>query len=86
MPPFKLEIKKSVEKDLRQLPAELLDRILEKIEALKIEPFPTQSIKLSGVENYHRLRVGDYRVVYRVEKHVITIYHVRHRREVYRSV
>jgi mRNA interferase RelE/StbE len=30
------------------------------------------------------LRVGDYRVLFEIEKETIVIYRIRHRREVYR--
>ena len=40
--------------------------------------------KLEGVENQFRLRVGDYRVIFRREPDSINILHVRHRREAYR--
>jgi mRNA interferase RelE/StbE len=42
--------------------------------------------KLSGAEDLWRLRVGDYRVVYRIDddKHTVDVTVVRHRREVYR--
>jgi len=51
-------------------------------------PFPRQSLKLSGVEVTYRLRVGDYRVIYEVnpEAKTIIIHCVRHRREVYRKL
>ena len=32
----------------------------------------------------YRLRVGDYTVLFEVEKETIVIYRIRHRREVYR--
>jgi mRNA-degrading endonuclease RelE of RelBE toxin-antitoxin system len=40
-----------------------------------------------GAEVSYRIRVGDYRVVYQVDtkKKLIIIYHVRHRKDIYRK-
>jgi len=61
---------------------------MEKIENLKIEPFPSQSIRISGAERLYRLRVGDYRIIYEVDSNVkeITIHYVRERSVAYRSL
>ena len=64
---YKISLKRSVEKDLRHLPRDLISRVMEKIENLKSEPFPSQSIRISGAERLYRLRVGDYRIVYEVD-------------------
>jgi len=44
--------------------------------------------KLKGTGDHYRMRVGDYRVAYRIEDHelVIEIVRVGHRRDVYRSL
>jgi mRNA interferase RelE/StbE len=43
-------------------------RILEHIESLRADPLPRQAIKLEGSEGLYRLRVGDYRVIYAVDR------------------
>ena len=88
MAPFRIDFKPSVEKDLRRLPAEIISRSMEKIENLEFEPFPPKSIKVSGSERLHRLRVGDYRIIYEVDavKKVITIHYIRPRSIVYRNL
>jgi mRNA interferase RelE/StbE len=67
MASFRIDFKPSVEKDLRRLPAEIISRSMEKIDNLESEPFPPQSIKVSRSEKLHRLRVGDYRIIYEVD-------------------
>ena len=49
------------------------------------EPRPRDARKLRGRDDY-RLRVGVYRVLYEIddENRIITVFRVRHRREVYR--
>lgn len=83
---FRLEFKPSVEKDFRSIPKGTASRIWVKIEALASDPLPTGTIKLSGSGSLHRIRVGDYRVVYAVniDAREVLIHYVRHRREAYR--
>lgn len=85
---YKVAFKPSVEKDLRGLPKSVMTRVLEHIEALKDTPLPRQSVKLAGAEQLYRIRVGDYRVIYGVDKEAkqITVHYVRHRRDVYRKL
>jgi mRNA interferase RelE/StbE len=88
MQPYKVNFQSSVEKDLRKLSSENCDRILVRIEELKNDPLPVQSLKLKGTEGLYRVRVGDYRIVYEVDiaSKYILIHYVRHRREVYRDL
>ena len=61
---------------------------MKRIGALSDDPFPEQSIKLAGTERLYRIRIGDYRIVYGVDKAArqVIVHYVRHRREVYRRV
>lgn len=84
---YNIVFKPSVEKDLRSLPKSVIARVLRQIEVLRKNPFPRQSVKLAGAEQLYRIRVGDYRVVYAVDKEdkEIMVHYIRHRREVYRG-
>ena len=88
MASYKVILKPSVEKDLRSLPREVVKRVFRRIEMLKDDPLPRQSLRLSGAEQLYRIRVGEYRIVFGVDKaHVqVVIHHVRHRRDVYRRL
>jgi mRNA interferase RelE/StbE len=87
MASYNIVFKPSVEKDLRFLPKSVIVRVLRQIEALRKNPLPRHSVKLAGAEQLYRIRVGDYRVVYAVDKEPqeIMVHHIRHRREVYRK-
>lgn len=63
----------------------LLLRLVEAIESLKYSPFSQNSRKLKDNLGY-RLRVGDYRILYTVDKivRVVEIYKIGHRKDVYR--
>ena len=88
MASYKVASKPSVEKELRSLPKSTIVRVIKQIDKLANEPFPSQTVKLKGGEDLYRIRVGDYRVIYGVDRHakLVTIHHVRHRREVYRKL
>ncbi|WP_156272204.1 type II toxin-antitoxin system RelE family toxin [Neomoorella glycerini] len=85
---YSLNFKTSAEKDLRRLPKAIIGRVMEVIEGLQLEPFPRKAIKLSGTERLYRIPVGDYRIVYEVntQNQKLTVYYIRHRREVYRRI
>jgi mRNA interferase RelE/StbE len=85
---YRVELKPAARKDFRKIPKKTLLRVLEGIEGLAQDPFRPPSIKLVDADRLYRLRVGDYRIIYEVEAEIgaIIIHHVRHRREVYRSL
>lgn len=86
MASFEILWRSSTKKDLRSLPPHEAARIVAAVVKLADEPFPHPVQKLSGAEHTHRIRLGDYRVVYEVlvEQKAIVIQRVRHRRDVYR--
>ena len=85
MASYKIIVKKSVSKDLRNIPKKDIQRILTAIQDLADNPRPPQSKKLSGQERY-RLRQGNYRILYSIEdeKLVICVVKVGNRRDLYR--
>lgn len=82
---YSLLIKRSAEKELRELPKADLRRIMKRIGQLASDPCPKGCEKLFGADSY-RVRQGDYRILYRIDdgQRVIEIYKVGDRREVYR--
>jgi len=86
MASFKIEWKGSSERDIRNIDRQYVHRIINAIESLSENPFPIQFKKLRDSESSYRIRVGDYRIIYQVDsqKKVVTIYHIRHRKDAYR--
>jgi mRNA interferase RelE/StbE len=82
---YAIRFKRSARKELENLPAAIVRRIIPKIEALLHDPFPRDSKKLHGEADRWRIRIGDYRVVYTVLKveHVIEIIIIRPRGRAY---
>lgn len=82
---FQIIFKPSAEHELRQLPPKLIVKASRMIEELASNPYPQSATKLMG-ENAYRMRVGDYRIVYIVNKKekIVYVKRVRHRKDVYR--
>lgn len=83
--PYRLRIKRSAEKELRDLPKNDRARIARRIERLADDPRPAGCEKLFS-EDCYRIRQGDYRILYTLEdtNREIEIYKIGHRGEVYR--
>lgn len=82
---MKISFVKSAEKELLSLNKSLGQRIIQKISLLENNPYGQNSQKLEGGRGY-RIRVGDYRVVYTINKEnkTILIIKIGHRREIYK--
>ena len=82
---YKIEWKASAKKELRKIDKQEISKILEEVEKLAFNPFPPNYKKLIGTEHTFRIRIGNYRVVYLLEKEklIIEITRVRHRKDVY---
>jgi mRNA interferase RelE/StbE len=65
--PYNLEFTESARRELRALDGQLQRRISGKIHQLCEEPFPPGVKKLLGLPDHYRIRVGAYRVIYRVD-------------------
>ena len=78
-------LKRSAERELDRLPAQLHGRITRKLLELEDDPRPHGVQKLQGLESY-RIRIGDYRVLYLIDDptKTVEIIAIGHRREVYR--
>ncbi|MFM7373677.1 MAG: type II toxin-antitoxin system RelE family toxin [Chthoniobacterales bacterium] len=70
---------------LRLRDAKLKARLDEAIESLENEPRPPGCRKLAGTSDRYRIRIGDYRIVYRIDdgKVTVLVLVIGHRREVY---
>jgi mRNA interferase RelE/StbE len=82
---YEIVFKPSVLKDVRNFPDRDLQRIHARILDLAAEPRPLGCVKLSG-EEFYRIRVGDYWVVYEIRDRVllITVIKIGQRGGVYR--
>jgi mRNA interferase RelE/StbE len=83
---YTAEFAASAAREFRALDRQTQRRISAKVSELGEDPFPVGVRKFQGEEDHWRIRVGNYRVIYRVEKRqvVIVVVRIGHRREVYR--
>jgi mRNA interferase RelE/StbE len=70
-------------RDIERLPSRIQAQVLARIEEMSND-LKGDVKRLTNFTPEYRLRVGDYRVLFEVEKETIVIYRIRHRREVYR--
>lgn len=83
---YEVEFATSAAQELRGLELQIRKRISTKIAGLATEPIPPGARRYQGAKDHWRIRIGDYRVIYRIEKSrvVIVIVRIGHRREIYR--
>ncbi len=86
MADYSVVFARSASKELRLLDSPVAVRILKRIEALGQNPRPAGAIKLEGAMDLWRIRVGEWRDIYRIAEResMVDIVAVRHRREAYR--
>ena len=74
---FEITLDKQADKFLRKCEKIIFDRVVNKIDELKVNPIPHDSKKVQGCnEPTFRIRIGDYRALYRVnhkEKRIIVV-------------
>jgi mRNA interferase RelE/StbE len=86
---FDIQITQSAADDLNSVPNDLRKNILTDIKNLSSNPFPygTHIKKLKGFKPpLYRLRSGDFRILYRIGGHMITIMRVINRKELERVI
>jgi mRNA interferase RelE/StbE len=81
---YKIKLSNTAKKDLDKIDYQMLKRLYSGMKSLEFEPRPVGCIKLKG-EIAYRLRIGNYRIIYEIDKNKneILIYRVAHRKEVY---
>lgn len=85
MAKYSVALTTSATRELNNLSARLIARVVARLEGLVSNPRPPGSKKLWGGDNEWRIRIGDYRVVYGIDetRKEIEVTRIAHRREVY---
>jgi mRNA interferase RelE/StbE len=79
---YRIEFGPEAIQQLRDLPKEPRRNIGFRLDLLQND-LTGDVKKLKGGDNDYRLRVGDYRVLFSLEKDLIIVYAVRNRKEAY---
>jgi mRNA interferase RelE/StbE len=85
---YRIEVKRSAAKALKKIPKADQKLIADKIDSL-VEDLPNPDItKMKGNNPFHRIRVGDYRIIYEIQKNILVILVVKigHRKDIYRKL
>ncbi len=85
---YSIEFRPAALKSLKRFPKRDLVRIKKKIEELgSILPAPNTT-KMKGDNSFHKVRSGDYRIIYEVhdDRLVILVVKVGHRKDVYKKL
>jgi mRNA interferase RelE/StbE len=85
---YQIEIKNSAAKSLKKIPKADRKRISQKIDSF-FENLPNpETTKMKGNNPFHKLRVGDYRIVYEIQEEVLVILGVKigHRKDICRKL
>jgi mRNA interferase RelE/StbE len=85
---YRIEVKRVAAKALKKIPKADRTRIAEKIDSLAENPPSPEITKMKGNNPFHKVRVGDYRIVYEIQEHVLLILIVKigHRKDIYRNL
>jgi mRNA interferase RelE/StbE len=85
---YRIEIKNSAAKSLKKIPKADRIRIIEKIDSFADILTNPETTKLKGNNPFHRVRVGDYRIVYEIQEDILVILVVKigHRKDIYRNL
>ena len=83
-----VEFRPAVLKSMKRLPKRELRRIKKKIDDLAENLPDPATTKMKGNNTFHRIRAGDYRIVYEIheDRLVILVVKVGHRKDVYKRL
>lgn len=83
--PWAVEIRPKAAKALRRMPPKVRERIMTAVRVLAEDPFASRHSKALTGRDGRRLRVGEYRVIYRLENSrlIIIVIDVGPRQNIY---
>ncbi|OGK56056.1 hypothetical protein A3J15_00560 [Candidatus Roizmanbacteria bacterium RIFCSPLOWO2_02_FULL_38_10] len=81
---MRIILSSQAEKSLRHLTKIDQIAIAQKIRSLRDSNIQLNEEKLKGYRDIFRIRVGDYRIVYRQQKQIVYIILISHRKDIYR--
>ena len=85
---YSVEFRPAVLRNLKRFPKKDLRRIKKRIDDLSVNlPDPT-STKMKGSNSFHKVRAGDYRIIYEIhnDRLVILVVKIGHRKDVYKRL
>lgn len=85
---YSIEVKRSATKVLKKIPKVDQKRIIKKIDSLATQLPNPNTTKMKGNNPFHKIRVGDYRVIYEIQDDIllILILKIGHRKDIYKKL
>jgi len=85
---YSIEFRPTVLKSLKRFPKKDLVRIKKKIEELGQNLPEPNTTKMKGNNSFHKIRTGDYRIIYEIhdDRVVILVVKIGHRKDVYKGL
>ena len=81
---YKLVYTQRAERDIKKLESKIKDRIGKALIRYSEEPLRYAENLSDPILGEYRFRIGDYRVIFDIERNEIIVLRVGHRREIYR--
>jgi mRNA interferase RelE/StbE len=85
---YHVKVKRSAVKALKKIPKADQKRIAVKIDSLAEDLPNPDTTKMKGNNPFHRIRVGEYRIIYEIQGDILLILVVKigHRKDIYRNL
>ena len=84
---YAVEFRPSVLKNVENVPKKDLVKIKSKIEEISSHLPDPSTTKMSGDNDFHKIRFGNYRIIYEIHENriIILVVKIWHRKDVYRN-
>lgn len=82
---YQLVLTRRAQKDLDRLPSSVTDRLTKAFDQIARDPYCGKALK-GELQNIFSYRMGDYRILYQIEKTriLVIVLNVGHRKNVYK--
>lgn len=83
---LKVEVSRRARKELLGLPKNIAKRIINELKKLQDTPIPKYAVKIRGEKDVYRIRIGDYRILYKIlwAEETIIVFRISHRKKTYK--
>ena len=81
---YSVRITKPAERQFKKLTQSVQGQLFKVFDKLQLDPFVSDIKKLKTPFEGYRVRSGQYRILLVVEKKVVTIYSIKHRKDAYK--
>jgi len=85
---YRINVKRSAAKALKNIPKKDRKRIADKIDSLSENLPNPATTKMRGNNPFHKIRVGNYRIIYEIQNDILVILVVKigHRKDIYKNL